>query len=174
MALNTLKKPATQKTKKRVGRGNGSQRGTYSGRGMNGQSSRSGGKRRPGFEGGQTPLIRKMPKLKGFKNPNKVRYQVVNLSQLEEIKGAKFDKDALKKAGLIDHADKPVKVLSQGEITRKITITVESVSKAAQAKIEKAGGTVEALGNPNRKRKEVLIKKKEEAKAKNAKNSKKG
>ncbi len=167
MALNKLKKPAKNKTKKKVGRGNGSKRGTYSGRGMNGQSSRSGGKRRPGFEGGQTPLIRKMPKLKGFKNPTKVRYQVINVHQLETFKaGTTIDKEALKKKKLIRSVEKPVKILSAGELTKKLTIAVESVSAAAQKKIEAAGGKVEALGSPKKKRKEAINKKKEEAKGK--------
>ena len=168
MKQNTLKS-SKQKTKKRVGRGNGSKRGTYSGRGMNGQNARSGGKRRPGFEGGQTPLIRKMPKLKGFKNPNKVRYQVLNVSQLEVFtNGKEVDKELLKKKKLIRSADKPVKILSQGELTKKLTIKVESVSAAAQKKIEKAGGKVEAAGNPTKTRKAALTKKKADAKEKKA------
>jgi len=165
--LSRLKKSKGKKTKKRVGRGNGSKKGTYSGRGMNGQSSRSGGKRRPGFEGGQTPLIRRMPKLKGFKNPNKVRYQVVNVHQLESFKnGTTIDKEILKKKKLIRNAEKPVKILSAGELSKKLTITVESVSAAAQKKIEKAGGKVEALGNPKKKRKAAITNKKAEAKGK--------
>lgn len=165
MKQNTVK-PSKKKTKKRVGRGNAS-KGTYSGRGMKGQSSRSGGKRRPGFEGGQTPLIRRMPKLKGFKNPSKIRYQVVNVKDLEKFKtGTTVDKEALKKKKLIRNTEKPVKILSQGEISVKLTITVESVSTAAQKKIEKAGGKIEALGNPKKTRKAAATKKKEEAKGK--------
>ncbi|OIP81627.1 50S ribosomal protein L15 [Candidatus Peregrinibacteria bacterium CG22_combo_CG10-13_8_21_14_all_44_10] len=168
MALNKLKKPENNKSKRKIGRGNGSGRGTYSGRGMKGQTARSGGKRRPGFEGGQTPLIRKMPKLKGFKNPTKVRYQVLNVHELEVFKnGADVTKEALAKKKLIRTVDKPVKILSAGELTKKLTITVENVSVAAQKKIEAAGGKIEVLGSPKTKRKEVVNKKKADAKAKN-------
>jgi len=168
MALNKLKKPAKNKVKKKVGRGNGSGKGTYAGRGMNGQSSRSGGKVRPGFEGGQTPLIRRMPKLKGFKNPTKLRYQVLNVHQLEVFKnGATIDKETLAKKKLIRSMNKPVKILSAGELTKKLTIIIESVSVAAQKKIEAAGGKVEALGSPKKKRKEAVNKKKMDAKEKN-------
>lgn len=164
MKQNTVK-PSKKKTKKRVGRGNAS-KGTYSGRGMKGQSSRSGGKRRPGFEGGQTPLIRRMPKLKGFKSPNKVRYQVVNVSQLEVFKnGTEVDKETLKKKKLIRNVEKPVKILSQGELTKKVTVKVENVSAAAQKKIEKAGGKVEVSGNPKKTRKAAATKVKADKKA---------
>ncbi|MBU1018354.1 MAG: 50S ribosomal protein L15 [Patescibacteria group bacterium] len=160
MKQNTIK-PTIKKTKKRIGRGNGSGQGTYSGRGMKGQSARSGGKRRPGFEGGQTPLIRKMPKLKGFKSPNKVRYQIINVKDLEVFKsGAEVNKETLKKKNLIQNTTKPVKILSQGELSKKLTITVESVSATAQKKIEVAGGKVEALGNPKKTRKAIITEKK--------------
>ena len=169
MALHKLKKSKGVKAKRRVGRGNGSGKGTYSTRGVKGQKARTGGTRRPGFEGGQTPLLRKMPKLKGFKNPTKVRYQVLNVHQLEIFKtGTTVDKEALKKNNIIRSTEKPVKILSGGELTKKLTIvSIENVSVTAQKKIEKAGGTIEILGNPKKKRKEVVIKKKEEAKSKN-------
>ena len=86
MNLQTLKsKKGARHRRKRVGRGNGSGMGTFSTRGMNGQNARSGGNRRPGFEGGQTPFIKRMPKLKGFKNPNYIDYQVINVKDLNEI-----------------------------------------------------------------------------------------
>ena len=95
MSLTELKNK-TNKKRKRIGRGNASGHGTYSCRGMNGQTARSGGKRRPGFEGGQTPYIRRMPKLKGFKNHNRVEFQVINLGQLNIFN----DNDTIDKAKL--------------------------------------------------------------------------
>ncbi|MBU1992687.1 MAG: 50S ribosomal protein L15 [Patescibacteria group bacterium] len=132
-----------KKTKKRVGRGNASGAGTYSGRGMNGQSSRSGGKRRPGFEGGQTPLHMKMPKLRGFKNPNRVTFQVVNVSDLEVFDaGATVDVISLYEKKIIRKKNTPVKVLGNGELTKKLEVKVDKVSRSAKEKIEKAKGKV--------------------------------
>jgi len=130
-------------TKKRkvVGRGNGSGHGTYSTRGMNGQSSRTGSQKHPGFEGGQTPLIRKMPKLKGFLNPNRIKYQAVNLADLNNFDdGAEIDAAKMHSKGLISYADRPVKVLGDGELKKKLTVTAEKISVSAKEKLEKAGG----------------------------------
>ncbi|MFA6528189.1 MAG: 50S ribosomal protein L15 [Candidatus Gracilibacteria bacterium] len=178
MKLNNLKPAQKKKAKMRVGRGNGSGKGTFCGRGGKGQSARAGGTLRRGFMGGQTPLIRQMPKLKGFTNPNKIRYQVVNVFQLEVFKdGSKVDKEALKKQKLIQNIEKPVKILSQGELTKKLTVIVENASLGAIKKIEKTGGKVEHQGNIKKNRKIALAKKKEEKKsankAKRAKKSKK-
>ena len=145
MKLHELKSIKIGK-KKRVGRGDGSC-GTYSGRGMKGQSSRSGGRRRPGFEGGQTPLMMRMPKLRGFKAINKTHYQVVNVADLEEKfkAGDKVTKEMLKAEGLIYDAKKPVKLLGNGELKKAIEITVDLASQSALDKIEKAKGKVTVL-----------------------------
>ncbi len=146
MNLHDLK-PAEGSTKnrKRVGRGHGSGFGGKSGRGSNGQLSRAGGGKRPGFEGGQTPLARRLPKLPGFRNVNRTEYLPVNVSRLEAKfeAGAVVDKAALVEAGIIKHADALVKVLGDGEITKALTVQVDKVSASAKAKIEAAGGKVE-------------------------------
>ena len=146
MELKDLK-PAAGSThsRKRVGRGPGSGHGKTAGRGMNGQNSRSGGGKGPGFEGGQTPLARRLPKLPGFTNINRVEYIPVNVSRLEEKfeAGDVVDGESLKAKRIIKHADDLVKVLGDGEITKALTVKVDKVSKSAQAKIEAAGGKVE-------------------------------
>ena len=133
------------KKRKRVGRGNGSGYGKTAGRGMNGQKSRAGGGKRNGFEGGQTPLAMRLPKLPGFRNPNRVEYTPVNVSRLE-LKfeaGDVVDHQALVDAGIIKNVDVLVKVLGDGEITKALTVKVDKVSASAVAKIEAAGGKVE-------------------------------
>lgn len=146
MELKDLK-PAEGSTKarKRVGRGNGSGTGKTSGRGMNGQKSRAGGGKGAGFEGGQTPLARRLPKLPGFKNINHVEYVPVNVSRLDEKfkAGEVVDGESLKNAGIIKHTDALVKVLGDGEITKALTVKVDKVSASARVKIEAAGGKVE-------------------------------
>ena len=137
--------PGSTHSRKRVGRGNGSGHGTTAGRGQNGQGSRSGGTKGAGFEGGQTPLAMRLPKLPGFRNINRVEYAPVNVSRLEENfeDGATVNAETLKAAGIIKNVNVPVKVLGDGEITKKLTVAVDKVSKSAQAKIEAAGGKVE-------------------------------
>ena len=137
--------PGSTRSRKRVGRGPGSGHGKTAGRGMNGQNSRSGGGKGPGFEGGQTPLARRLPKLPGFTNINRVEYIPVNVSRLEEKfeAGDVVDGESLKAKRIIKHADDLVKVLGDGEITKALTVKVDKVSKSAQAKIEAAGGKVE-------------------------------
>ncbi|MFC1655554.1 50S ribosomal protein L15 [Patescibacteria group bacterium] len=144
MNLLTLKSnKGARHRRKRVGRGNGSGMGTYSTRGMNGQNSRSGGNRRPGFEGGQTPFIQRMPKLKGFKNPNAVNYQVVNVGALDVFDdNANVDKEALLAKGIISRKSDPVKLLGDGELTKKLTITVDAATKSADEKVKKAKGSL--------------------------------
>lgn len=135
----------SRKNRKRVGRGNGSGTGKTAGRGLNGQKSRSGSGKGKGFEGGQTPLARRLPKLPGFTNVNHVEYVPVNVGRLE-LKyeaGEVVDGDSLKAKGIIKHADALVKVLGDGELTKALTVKVDKVSKSAQAKIEAAGGKVE-------------------------------
>lgn len=147
MELKDLK-PAAGSThsRKRVGRGPGSGYGKTAGRGMNGQKSRSGGGKGAGFEGGQIPLARRLPKLPGFRNINRVEYVPVNVARLEEKfeAGDVVDGESLKAKRIIKHADDLVKVLGDGELTKALTVKVEKVSKSAQAKIEAAGGKVES------------------------------
>lgn len=150
--------------RKRVGRGNGSGLGTYSGRGMNGQNARSGGKRRPGFEGGQTTFIQRMPKLRGFKNPAGTVYQVVNVGDLNVFKdGSTVDKKALLKKNLVSRKQALVKVLGDGKLEKKLTVTVDAVSQSAEKKITKAGGSIETT---EKKKKASEKAKKEEPKEK--------
>ena len=148
MELKDLK-PAegSRHSRKRVGRGNGSGYGKTAGRGLNGQKSRAGGGKRPGFEGGQTPLAMRLPKLPGFRNINRVEYAPVNVSRLDEKfeAGAVVDHEALVAAGIIKKTSTLVKVLGDGEITKPLTIKVDKVSASAAAKIEAAGGKVEEL-----------------------------
>ncbi len=139
--------PGSVKGRKRVGRGHGSGHGGKSGRGSNGELSRAGGGKGPGFEGGQTTLYMRLPKLPGFKNPNHIQYAPVNVSRLE-LKyeaGEVVDGPSLVAKGIIKHPDTLVKVLADGEITKALTIRVDKVSAAAQAKIEAVGGKVEPL-----------------------------
>ena len=140
-------KPAEGSThrKKRVGRGPASGKGKTAGRGMNGQKSRAGGGKGAGFEGGQTPLAPRLPKLPGFRNPNRVEYIAVNVSRLDAKyeAGETVDGDTLKAKGIIKHATDPVKVLGDGEITKALTVKVDKISASAKAKIEAAGGKVE-------------------------------
>ncbi len=129
--------------RKRVGRGNSSGHGTYSGRGVKGQKQRSGGKIRAGFQGGQTPLMRQMPKLKGFKSPLQVKYQPINVEDLNKFaEGTEINMETLLAKGLIKHTNQPVKLLGNGEIKVKLQIKVAKVSRSAQEKIEKAGGNI--------------------------------
>ena len=146
MELKDLKPAAgSRKNRKRVGRGHAAGQGKTAGRGMNGQKSRSGGGKGAGFEGGQTPLARRLPKLPGFRNINRKEYLPVNVSRLEEKfeAGETVDHEALVAKGIIKHADSLVKVLGDGEITKALTVKVDKVSATAQSKIEAAGGKVE-------------------------------
>jgi large subunit ribosomal protein L15 len=144
MKQNSLKAfPGSTKDAKR--RGRGQSRGNYSGRGMKGQGSRSGGGVRPGFEGGQTPLVRRMPKLKGFLNPNKVNYTSVNLDQLAVFSdGDTVDAKTLKEKNVTKKLGK-IKLLGDGELKVKLNITVDRASKSAMEKVEKAGAKLTLL-----------------------------
>jgi large subunit ribosomal protein L15 len=136
--------PGSRQNRKRIGRGNAAGTGTYSGRGLGGQKSRSGRKPRRFFEGGQTRLMRRLPRRRGFVNHFRIEYQPVNLRDLERFDdGAEITNETLKEAGLIDSAQKPVKILASGEITRKLNVRVERLSLTAKEKIEAAGGTAE-------------------------------
>lgn len=129
--------------RKRVGRGIGSGYGKTAGRGTKGQNARSGGGVRPGFEGGQNPLAKRLPKKRGFVPINRTLYQVVNLSSLNGLKeGSKVDLLALHAAGLVSSKTQPVKILGNGELTKKLVLTVQAASKSARTAIEKAGGSL--------------------------------
>jgi large subunit ribosomal protein L15 len=144
LALHDLKPPRGSVTaRRRVGRGPGSGLGKTSGKGGKGQTARSGGQTRPGFEGGQMPLIRRIPK-RGFTNPFKQPAQVVNVRHLTILKeGVEVTPDTLFGAGLIRRPDHPVKLLGMGDLQRKLVVKGVSVSASARAKIEQAGGTIE-------------------------------
>lgn len=140
----------SRKKRKRIGRGEGSGRGGTSTRGMNGQMSRSGAKRKAWFEGGQMPLQRRVPKF-GFTNIFKIYYQVFNVNALQRIVDEKklnndvLNAESLKKLGLIKSIKKPIKVLGKGEIKAKVTLKVDAFSAKAKEKIEAAGGSVKKI-----------------------------
>ncbi|HID94531.1 MAG TPA: 50S ribosomal protein L15 [Candidatus Latescibacteria bacterium] len=135
----------TRGKRKRVGRGPGSGHGKRACRGQKGQRSRSGSKSRPGFEGGQTPIQRRLPK-RGFTNIFRKQYQVVNLDDLsrKEIKG-EVTPELLKQLGLIKRAKLPVKILGDGEIKNSIVVKAHAFSRSAAEKIERAGGKAEVI-----------------------------
>lgn len=151
--LNNLRSnPGSRKKAKVVGRGNGSGHGTYSCRGTNGQGQRTGSKAKPGFEGGQTPLHRKMPKIKGFNNINRINYQVVNVGSLNVFEDSEeIDVIKLYEKKLICRKDQPVKILGDGDLTKRLTIKVDKFSSSAKEKIEKAKGTVTEFVKPQTK-----------------------
>jgi large subunit ribosomal protein L15 len=131
------------KNRKRKGRGPGSGNGKTAGRGQKGQKARSGGSVHPRFEGGQMPLVRRIPK-RGFTNLSRVEYQVVNLRDLERVEGD-VTPESLKAAGLVRSVKKPVKVLGVGDVSRKVSVTAHGFSATAQSKIEAAGGSVTVI-----------------------------
>ena len=143
MKLGELK-PAKGSThsKKRVGRGHGSGLGRNAGRGDKGYHSRSGSKHRPWFEGGQMPLHRRVPK-RGFSNfLFKKEYQIVNISDLDKIESELIDPSVMRENGLVKYALRPIKVLGNGELNKKVNVTASAFSSSATKKIEKIGGTV--------------------------------
>lgn len=134
-----------RKTRKRVGRGTSSGTGKTAGRGQKGQGARSGGGKKPGFEGGQTPLFMRLPK-RGFTNFNKLEYSIVNLDQLNTFEaGTVVCPKALKEAGLIKKELDGVKVLGNGTLEKAITVKAHKFSKSALAAIEAAGGKTEVI-----------------------------
>ncbi|MPZ50943.1 MAG: 50S ribosomal protein L15 [Dehalococcoidia bacterium] len=133
--------PGSVHKKKRVGRGNSSGHGTYSGRGIKGQASRSGPDIRIGFEGGQIPLIRALSRKRGFHNRFRVEYEVINVGQLTTLPaGTTLDPDSMRASGVVKSARMPVKILGEGEIEIALTIHADKFSASAKAKIEAAGG----------------------------------
>ena len=132
--------------RKRVGRGTGSGHGAYSGRGIKGQKARSGGGVRPGFEGGQLPLIKRLPRRRGFTNILKKEYSIVNVARLNIFPpGAELTPQELLKAGLIKSLKHPVKILGGGVLQHPLSIRAEEFSAAAQKKITAAGGEIKRI-----------------------------
>jgi large subunit ribosomal protein L15 len=146
MNLSGLKPPAGQKrNKKRIGRGMGSGHGKTAGRGMKGQHAISGFSQKRGFEGGQMPLHRRLPK-RGFNNVFGTEYATINVGRLSKLEGDRFDPESLQASGAVKKLLDGVKILGDGEIDRAIHVKVHQVSKTARQKIEAAGGTVELIG----------------------------
>ncbi len=135
--------PGSTQARKRVGRGPGSGLGKTSGKGNKGHKARTGGATNPGFEGGQMPMYRRLPK-RGFTNPFRVEAQVVNLLDLKKVSAAEVSPETLYSAGLIGKPDSPVKLLGTGDADRAYTVRGVALSAPARAKIEAAGGTIEA------------------------------
>ena len=161
--LSNLKPAQARKDRKRVGRGLGSGKGRYSGRGIKGQKSRAGSHQmRPGFEGGQMPIYMRLPKQRGPYSkdampmgPHRTSTVPVNLRDLERVfdDGAEATLEAMVEKGLIKNTRTDVKVLGQGELTKKLAVTAHSFSASAREKIEKAGGSVTALRPPREEKK---------------------
>lgn len=145
MRLHEVKpSKGARKSRIRRGRGDASGYGSFSGRGCKGQNARSGGGVRVGFEGGQTPLLKRLPKKKGFTNPNRVPFLVVNLLKIERNfeAGETVSDLTLHDKGLVTHTRQPVKILGSGELTKKLVFENVTLSASAKEKIEKSGSTV--------------------------------
>jgi len=149
MKLHDLRPaPGSKKQRKRVGRGTGSGMGKTAGRGMKGQNARSGGGKGPYFEGGQLPLVRRLPFRRGFNNISRIEYKPVNVDRLQEIfgdEGLEITPEVMVEAGIIKRSDKAVAILGRGQITSALTVKAHRFSKSAKEKIEAAGGSVEVL-----------------------------
>ena len=140
--------PGSRRARKRVGRGDGSGHGTYSGRGCKGQKSRSGYKMRPGFEGGQLPLIKRLPQKRGFVNIFRTEYSIVNIDRLNIFEsGSEVTPEKLVAAGVVKSLRHPIKILAEGDINHPLLVKANKFSAAAKAKIEAAGGKVEEVGH---------------------------
>jgi large subunit ribosomal protein L15 len=147
MKLHDLRPPVgSNKKRRRIGRGLGSGRGTTAGKGTKGQKARSGGGVSPKFEGGQLPLVKKLPYRRGFRNVNRVEYQPINLQDLEQFAaGSSVDAAALVAVGLLKSERERVKVLGTGDLDRALIVTAHRFSASAREKIEAAGGACHAL-----------------------------
>jgi large subunit ribosomal protein L15 len=143
MNLGSLKPPkGSRKDKKRVGRGNACGQGGTAGKGAKGQNARSGGKTRRGFEGGQMPLSRRLPKV-GFRNPFRKEIEIVNLGQLVKFpEGSIIDAEAIVKSGLASGNGDGIKILAKGDIGYPVSVKIGLISKGARQKIEAAGGSI--------------------------------
>ena len=147
LKMNNLRPaPGSHRETKRLGRGTGSGQGKTAGHGSNGDKSRSGAYQKFYFEGGQTPLTRRIPKV-GFHSPFRTEFQIVNVGLLEEAElgGREVTADVLRELGLIHDADKPVKILGSGEFTKPLVFKADAFSKSAKEKIEKAKGKAEVV-----------------------------
>jgi large subunit ribosomal protein L15 len=144
MQVHNVRPVHARRARKRIGRGKGSGDGNYAGKGMKGQNSRSGGGVRPGFEGGQNPQIKGLPKLRGFHNRFRIEYQVVNLDKLSELPAGVTDvtHQVLAEHGMVRQAKGLVKVLGAGEVNRKLSVVASRFSQSARSKIEAAGGEI--------------------------------
>ena len=139
--------PGSKRSRKRVGRGDGSGHGTYSGRGCKGQKSRAGYKMSRGFEGGQLPLIKRLPRKRGFVNIFRIEYSIVNLNTLNIFDaGSEVTPERLVAAGVVKSIRYPIKILAEGNINHPLLVRANKFSAAAKAKIEVAGGKVEEVG----------------------------
>jgi large subunit ribosomal protein L15 len=149
MLAHELRPPKGSKhARKRVGRGDASGRGTYSGRGVKGQKSRSGRKPKLGFEGGQTRLIKRLPRRRGFTNIFRTEYSAVNLRDLERFEaGTEVTPELLKQSRVVRSLRRPVKVLASGDLTKALTVKAHKFSTAAKEKIEAAGGSALEIGD---------------------------
>lgn len=147
MRQNSISPPkGSKKERKRVGRGNASGYGTYAGKGLKGQKSRSGHKMRPGFEGGQLPLIKRLPRKRGFVNIFRIEYSVVNVDKLNVFEaGSEVTPEKMHAAGLVKTLKQPVKILASGEVSHAVNVRANKFSAAAKAKIEAAGGKAEEV-----------------------------
>ena len=149
MNLSALKPPVGQKKgRKRIGRGMGSGHGKTATRGSKGQHAGTGFSQKRGFEGGQMPLHRRLPK-RGFTNIFKTQFAVINLGRLEKLEGDSFTVDHLRSLGIVKKAGDRVKILGTGQLTRKITVEAHQFSKSALEKIQQAGGTAQVIGGPS-------------------------
>lgn len=137
--------PGAHRGRRRVGRGTGGKGGKTAGRGTKGQKARS--KVSPGFEGGQLPLTQRIPKLRGFANPFRVEYNVVNVDVLESLETGEVTPESLRAAGIVQHKGL-VKVLGRGELTRALNVEAHAFSKRAKQAIEQAGGTATVVPSP--------------------------
>ena len=147
--LHDLPRPqGSHRDRKRVGRGPGSGTGKTAGRGHKGSKARAGhhgpGGGKPAYEGGQMPLHRRLPK-RGFTNMNRVEYQIVNLDAIEKLEDAEVTPEVLHDRGLIGHASRPVKILGNGSVSRKVSVSAHAFSKSAREKLKAAGGSVQEI-----------------------------
>jgi large subunit ribosomal protein L15 len=159
MKLNTF--TTFKKRSKRVGRGISAGQGKTAGRGHKGQKARTGKKLRAGFEGGQTPIFQRLPKYRGFRNPNEIDYQIINVGDLNDHKGNTITVVSLFELKLVAKKNQPVKILGTGELKKAFSIEVEKASESAIAKITAAGGTFTSTYKSNKLGKEEAKKEKE-------------
>lgn len=143
LSMNLAPPDGARHSKKRVGRGKGSGQGTYAGKGLKGQNARSGGGVRPGFEGGQTPLVRRLPRKRGFRNFSRVEFEAVNIGMLQSRfeAGAVVDSDSLFEKNLIRGIDSSYKILGSGSLDKSLNVDAPRISQGAKEAIEAAGGS---------------------------------